>query len=203
MTDPNQPRQPKDMKGLLRFCVEATKNEDAPDLSDPEKILNDMDPEKRKTLKTNICEDCGGAFASSSYLKSHRKFHCSVLSVEKHFSCSICPSRFTTSSLLKHHESRHSEDRPIKCTRENCDKRFKNKRDLKIHLDRHDGKFSIYQYPCRHCEKKFQTSWARTTHERLHTGEKPYSCKLCDYKCADVSNMKKHERNKHKELQQN
>ena len=163
-----------------------------------------MDPEKRKTLKTNICEDCGGAFASSSYLKSHRKFHCSVLgSVEKHFSCSICPSRFTTSSLLKDHESRHSEDRPIKCTRENCDKRFKNKGDLKTHLDRHDGKFSIYQYPCRHCEKKFQTSWARTTHERLHTGEKPYSCKLCDYKCADVSNMKKHERNKHKELQQN
>merc|ERR1712107_685465 len=51
MTDPNQPRQPKDMKGLLRFCVEATKNEDAPDLSDPEKILNDMDPEKRKWLE--------------------------------------------------------------------------------------------------------------------------------------------------------
>jgi len=51
MADPNQPRQPKDMKGLLRFCVEATKNEDVPDLSDPEKILNDMDPMRRNWLE--------------------------------------------------------------------------------------------------------------------------------------------------------
>ena len=47
----DQPRQPKDMKGLLKFCFEATKDEDAPDISDPEKILNDMDPERKKWLE--------------------------------------------------------------------------------------------------------------------------------------------------------
>ena len=50
----DQPRQPKDMKGLLKFCFEATKDEDAPDISDPEKILNDMDPERKKWLEFNL-----------------------------------------------------------------------------------------------------------------------------------------------------
>jgi len=39
------------MKGLLKFCFEATKGEDAPDISDPEKILHDMDPEHRQWLE--------------------------------------------------------------------------------------------------------------------------------------------------------
>ena len=47
----DQPRQPKDMKGLLKFCLEATKAEDAPDISDPEKILHDMEPEQKKWLE--------------------------------------------------------------------------------------------------------------------------------------------------------
>ena len=47
----DQPRQPKDMKGLLKFCFEATKAEDAPDISDPEKILHDMEPEQKKWLE--------------------------------------------------------------------------------------------------------------------------------------------------------
>ena len=39
------------MKGLLKFCFEATKGEDAPEISDPEKILHDMDPEHRRWLE--------------------------------------------------------------------------------------------------------------------------------------------------------
>ena len=51
MADPNQPRQPRDMKGLLKFCFEATRGEDAPDISDPESVLNNMEPEKRAWLE--------------------------------------------------------------------------------------------------------------------------------------------------------
>ena len=39
------------MKGLLKFCFEATKGEDAPDISDPEKVLNDMEPQRRRWLE--------------------------------------------------------------------------------------------------------------------------------------------------------
>ena len=36
---------------MLKFCFEATKSEDAPDISDPEKILSEMDPEHRRWLE--------------------------------------------------------------------------------------------------------------------------------------------------------
>jgi len=48
--DPSQPRQPKDLQGLLKFCIEATKSEDAPQ-SDPEAALAAMDPTRRQWLE--------------------------------------------------------------------------------------------------------------------------------------------------------
>eukprot|EP00918_Siedleckia_nematoides_P081928 GHVU01179617.1.p1 GENE.GHVU01179617.1~~GHVU01179617.1.p1 ORF type:complete len:324 (-),score=38.64 GHVU01179617.1:112-1083(-) len=45
--DGDQPRQPKDMPGLLKFCMEATKSEDAP--SNP--FTQAMDPERKKWLE--------------------------------------------------------------------------------------------------------------------------------------------------------
>lgn len=44
---PRQPRQPKDLPGLLKFCMEATATEDAPAPSSVEA----MDPERRKWLE--------------------------------------------------------------------------------------------------------------------------------------------------------
>jgi len=44
------PRQPKDMPGLLKFCLEATRGEDAP-VEDPDKVLQEMDPERKKWLE--------------------------------------------------------------------------------------------------------------------------------------------------------
>merc|ERR1712117_539515 len=43
-----QPRQPKDLQGLLKFCMEATANEDAPAVpGDPAARLAAMEPEGR------------------------------------------------------------------------------------------------------------------------------------------------------------
>ena len=34
-------------------------------------------------------------------------------------------------------------------------------------------------YSCDSCDKKFVRSFELTRHKRLHSGEKPYSCKYC------------------------
>jgi len=46
----DQPRQPKDMPGLLKFCLEATRGEDAPTFSHEEALRN-MDPERKQWLE--------------------------------------------------------------------------------------------------------------------------------------------------------
>ena len=47
-----QPRAPKDMQGLLKFCLEATKGEDA--LDDPNDTLEAMDPSRREWLEHTL-----------------------------------------------------------------------------------------------------------------------------------------------------
>lgn len=32
-------------------------------------------------------------------------------------------------------------------------------------------------------------------HSMIHTGEKPYKCSQCDYRCSDPSSLRRHERN--------
>ena len=44
-----------------------------------------------------------------------------------------------------------------------------------------------------YCEMKFTASQSAKSHERTHTGEKPYACKYCDKKFAHLSSLKAHE----------
>lgn len=48
---PRQPRQPKDLPGLIKFCMEATANEDAPSAAS---TFEAMDPERRRWLEEAI-----------------------------------------------------------------------------------------------------------------------------------------------------
>ncbi|MPC19484.1 Zinc finger protein 546 [Portunus trituberculatus] len=48
------------------------------------------------------------------------------------------------------------------------------------------------RYPCDYCGKLFRRQYDATQHERLHTGNLPYSCSLCNKKFINKSHYNYH-----------
>ena len=49
-------------------------------------------------------------------------------------------------------------------------------------------------HDCPQCGKKVLCESKLLIHLRVHTGEKPFSCSHCDYKCSRSYNLKRHEK---------
>ena len=47
-------------------------------------------------------------------------------------------------------------------------------------------------YPCRYCEKRFRHLDSLHKHQRIHTGERPYRCALCGCCFRELGQLKKH-----------
>ncbi|XP_052773081.1 zinc finger protein 271-like [Mya arenaria] len=57
-----------------------------------------------------------------------------------------------------------------------CEKVFKLKTSLKVHLNRHVGR----KFACEICKKTFLASYSLKIHLQTHKGHKPFSCSCCD-----------------------
>ncbi|KAK7028904.1 hypothetical protein SK128_015020 [Halocaridina rubra] len=79
------------------------------------------------------------------------------------------------------------EERPFKC--QFCQKGFKGRENLKLHIRTHTGE---KPYNCGVCGKAFGGRSDMNRHLRIHTGEKPYPCKVCGKKFARADYLSKH-----------
>lgn len=97
----------------------------------------------------------------------------------------------TTGQTKKKHGEKTAEDDLQERTCTICSKVFTTKHILKQHTLIHMEK----KYECKYCMKKFHNKYGRDRHERIHTGEKPFSCPYCKLAFGDNSTYKKHTRN--------
>ena len=86
------------------------------------------------------------------------------------------------------------KSRDIVC--HHCGNRYRREAGLRQHLA--SAHSNHRDFHCFHCGKGFTTQTRLTQHIRIHTGSKPFKCKLCEYKSNRADNVLIHVRKVHK-----
>ena len=107
--------------------------------------------------------------------------------------CDLCPATFTTYHHLKSHKViEHTTDEKYAC--KHCGERFRDVIRRRIHEKKHEEP----QFQCSYCAKRLKSEDNLLAHERYHTGEKPFSCSMCDAAFTNRNGINQHERGVHK-----
>merc|ERR1712048_21261 len=97
-------------------------------------------------------DGCNTGCATKCDLDKHMKRH---LGVKQH-RCDVCKMAFVTKHELNKHSLTHTNEFSFRCKHPKCgcDKGFRRKRQLEVHIMRVLG---IKEYACIQCEMRFVT----------------------------------------------
>ncbi|XP_021939903.1 zinc finger and SCAN domain-containing protein 2-like isoform X2 [Zootermopsis nevadensis] len=127
--------------------------------------------------------DCGKLFVRRNSLEVHLITH----SKDKPFSCDVCRKTFSQKVTRDIHLARHTGQYDHTCNI--CHKKFASRAKLNEHMHQHRSP----RFRCEECGKQFVRQDALRTHQRVHTGERPYHCSLCNRSFYTASNLRLHE----------
>ncbi|XP_071121483.1 zinc finger protein 208-like [Mytilus edulis] len=138
------------------------------------------------------CKSCDQTFSSSTLLIFHRRTHTG----EKPYLCHVCGLQFVTGSGLSDHLLRHQNIKEHKC--QICCREYKSMRGWKKHTETHNKHYKGHEgdkIKCETCRKEFKSKNGLQSHRRyVHSGNKPFSCLICQKRFVKSQNLKSHVR---------
>ncbi|XP_061680513.1 zinc finger protein 658B-like [Syngnathoides biaculeatus] len=111
--------------------------------------------------------------------------------------CRVCGKTFDGKGFLVKHADKHAKDGEPACGL--CGQGWGSGDALRRHLQTHRDNSRT----CDTCGKTFPSIRAQETHQRLHTGEKPFWCHVCGKGFNQKGNLKTHARKQHDPRAQN
>ena len=139
-----------------------------------------------------MCGICNGTFALASSLTRHMYEH-----EEKRYQCEHCDYSSHFASELETHKIVHRKTPTHKCMQANCGRWFLRKWDLTLHLQSHDGQ----EHKCDYEGCKFSASTKKQLkeHQKKHSDDHPYECKIYHQGFQYRSGLKRHRDKEHKD----
>lgn len=150
--------------------------------------MNVLDDHMRShIIKGRLCEICGKTLTPGC-ISSHLRTHTG----NKHYKCRICPTSFQRKDHLEEHLSLHTNVRPYPCLE--CEEAFFSSAAFKRHMRTSHPTVSVAEPKTTEKEKTICSICGKTIslknieiHMRVHSGERPYKCKMCPVAFAQKS----------------